>query len=176
MRTLPIAALSIALLVLSRPAAAQQQPAAPAPPPQPTCTAAEYRQLDFWVGEWSVTVGGGPAGTSRVTSEESGCVVHEHWTGARGGTGQSFNFYNRQTGKWRQVWVASNGSSLDFSGTLVDGSLAYTGETKAPNGGRVLHKLTFTPNADGTVRQFWETSADEGATWKVSFDGRYTRK
>jgi hypothetical protein len=174
MRTIPSAALWITLLAFAHPAAAQTQP--PAPVKQPDCSAAEYRQLDFWVGEWNVTMGGRQAGTSRITAEESGCVIHEHWTGGQGGTGQSFNFYNRQTGKWRQVWVASNGSSLDFSGTLVDGSLAYTGETTTPAGGRVLHKLTFTPNADGTVRQFWETSADEGATWKVAFDGRYARK
>ena len=174
MRTLPIAALSIALLAVARPAAAQNQP--PAPVKQPDCSAAEFRQFDFWVGEWNVTMMGREAGTSSVTSEERGCVVHEHWAGKVGDTGQSFNFYNRQTGKWRQVWVASNGSSIDLSGTLVDGSIAYTGETKQPDGTRMLHRLTFTPNADGSVRQFWQTSVDEGATWKVSFDGHYVRK
>jgi hypothetical protein len=31
-----------------------------------------------------------------------------------------------------------------------------------------------TPNADGSVRQLWETSRD-GQTWSVLFDGLYTR-
>ncbi len=33
--------------------------------------------------------------------------------------------------------------------------------------------ITWTPNADGSVRQHWETSED-GKTWKTAFDGLYT--
>ena len=29
--------------------------------------------------------------------------------------------------------------------------------------------------ADRTVRQLWEKSVDDGATWTVAFDGLYTR-
>jgi hypothetical protein len=45
-------------------------------------------------------------------------------------------------------------------------------ETKAAT----LQKLTFTPNADGTVRQFWEQSTNDGKTRTVAFDGLYVRK
>ena len=34
-------------------------------------------------------------------------MVHEHWKGSRGGTGQSFNFYDRGDRKWHQVWIAN---------------------------------------------------------------------
>ena len=34
-------------------------------------------------------------------------------------------------------------------------------------------RITWTPNADGSVRQHWETSTDDGKTWKTSFDGLY---
>jgi hypothetical protein len=37
-------------------------------------------------------------------------------------------------------------------------------------------RITWTPNADGTVRQFWDTSDDDGKTWVVSFDGIYRRQ
>jgi len=36
-------------------------------------------------------------------------------------------------------------------------------------------RITWTPAADGNVRQLWEAADDEGA-WSVVFDGRYTRK
>src|SRR5918995_2310288 len=72
--------------------------------PQPTCEASEYRQFDFWIGEWDVTVRGQPAGTSVITSRENGCMIHEQWTSAGGGSGQSMNFYDRTDGKWHQVW------------------------------------------------------------------------
>jgi hypothetical protein len=146
------------------------------PPPQLTCDGAEYRQFDFWIGEWDVTVRGQPAGTSVITSREKGCLIHEQWTAVRGGTGQSMNFYDRSDGKWHQVWVASNGSVLRFSGGLERGSLAYTSEARRPDGTKVLHRLVFTPNEDGTVRQHWTSSTDDGTTWTDAFDGLYRRR
>jgi hypothetical protein len=43
-------------------------------------------------------------------------------------------------------------------------------------GARILHRIRWEPRSDGSVRQLWEISEDEGATWGVAFDGRYTRK
>jgi hypothetical protein len=36
-------------------------------------------------------------------------------------------------------------------------------------------RITWTPNSDGTVRQFWE-SADEKGAWTVAFDGKYVKQ
>jgi hypothetical protein len=35
-------------------------------------------------------------------------------------------------------------------------------------------RITWTPNADGTVRQLWE-SADAKGQWTVAFDGKYIK-
>lgn len=156
-----------------RPAVVLAQATVPAPP---KCDAPEYRQLDFWVGDWNVTVGGGHAGTNLVTLEESRCLVHEHWTGARGETGQSFNFYNRDDGAWHQVWVSSNGNVLNLTGHYSHGTLTYAGENRKPDGTVLHHRLSFHANPDGTVRQLWETSSDGGSTWATSFDGLYARR
>jgi hypothetical protein len=138
----------------------------------PRCDTPEYRQFDFWVGQWDVTSGGQPAGRNLITLEEDGCVVHEHWTGALGGTGQSFNFYDRADGRWHQVWVSNSGNILSLSGGLADGALVLEGE-RSEGGRTVRHRLSFRANADGTVRQLWEASADGGTTWSTSFDGLY---
>ena len=151
--------------------AAQTTPAAP-----PKCDAPEHRQLDFWVGDWNVTMRGQQAGTNLVTLEEGGCLVHEHWVGAQGGTGQSFNFYNREDGAWHQVWVSSTGNVLDLTGHYADGTLTYLGENRRPDGTTQRHRLSFHPNPDGTVRQLWEISTDGGATWTTSFDGLYAKR
>lgn len=169
--------LSGAALLLVAVVALVPRPAdAQSPAPLPTCEAAEHRQLDFWVEEWDVTVKGQPAGRSRITSEERGCLIHEQWTGAGGGTGQSLNFYDRTDGKWHQVWVSSTGAVLRFTGRLESGSLVYAASGKRPDGTPVLHRLVFTPNADGTVRQHWTSSTDGGATWQDAFDGLYRRR
>ncbi len=144
--------------------------------PPSGCVSAEARQFDFWVGSWEVSVAGKPAGTNEVTLEESRCVLHEHWTGARGGTGQSFNFFDRATGKWQQFWVDNSGGYLYLTGGYADGRLVLTGSAPGPDGNPAEQRLTFFNNPDGTVRQFWEMSADHGATWQVAFDGLYRRR
>ena len=138
----------------------------------PRCDTPEFRQFDFWVGEWDVTSGGQPAGRNRITLEEDGCLVHEHWTGARGGTGQSLNFYDRADGRWHQVWVSNSGNILSLTGGVAGGALVLQGE-RVEGGRTVRNRISFRANADGTVRQLWETSADGGATWSTSFDGLY---
>jgi hypothetical protein len=162
------ATLAIAMLTWST-LSAQNQPAAP------RCDTPEFRQFDFWVGDWDVTAGGKPAGTNRVTLEESGCVVHEHWTGTGGSTGQSLNFYTRAAKQWRQVWIDNSGNPLDLWGTYHDGKLTLAGKTETQNG-TVLQRIIFFNNPDGTVRQLWESSADGGKTWSVSFDGLYRKR
>ena len=158
---------SIALVLIVAAPAASQTP--------PRCDDAKYRQLDFWVGDWTVTSAGKPAGTNLVTQEESGCLVHEHWSGAAGGTGQSFNFYDRTDGQWHQVWVSSTGTVLFLIGQYADGKLVYTGVAPGPQGAPQQQRLTFFHNADGTVRQLWESSSD-GKQWQTVFDGLYVRK
>ncbi len=166
----PWAALLLAALRIGpAPLAAQGQQA------PPDCSGPRFRQFDFWVGNWVVTSGTDTAGTNNVTLEESGCVVHEHWVGSKGGTGQSFNFFDRTDQQWHQVWVDNAGSVLRLAGEVVGNQLLLTGETVGRNGTKVLHRLAFTNNPDGTVRQFWESSADTGKTWIVAFDGIYRK-
>jgi hypothetical protein len=45
----------------------------------------------------------------------------------------------------------------------------------SPDAAAPADRVTWTPNADGSVRQLWEKSADGGATWTTAFDGLYTR-
>jgi hypothetical protein len=150
---------------------AQSPPAA-----RPKCDVPEYRQFDFWVGDWDVTAGDQRAGTNLVTVEEGGCLIHEHWAGAKGGTGQSLNFYNREDGRWHQVWVSNSGEVLNLTGGYADGTLTFRGESKQADGTRLQHRLSFHANPDRSVRQFWEVSSDGGATWTSSFDGLYRKR
>jgi len=162
--------------------AAAQAPSATPPPAgarAAACSGAEFRQFDFWVGEWEVTSGHGQvAGVNRITPILRGCVLHEEWRGANGGSGQSFNMYDAATGKWRQTWVADNGVLLLLEGTLVAGSMVLTGRRPAPQkpGVTLLDRITWTPLELGDVRQLWEVSEDGGTSWRTVFDGRYAKR
>ena len=138
---------------------------------------APERQFDFWVGEWDVfDPAGRHVGRSRIELINGGRVVFENWMSDRGVDGKSMNFYDAQTGRWHQVWVDEDGGVLRLDGDLVDGAICYAGETPLPDGGRQQERLSFTPLDDGRVRQFWQQSADRGATWTVAFDGLYVRR
>ena len=147
---------------------------AQAPPPNP-CTAAEHRQFDFWVGEWTVLGPAGKvAGTNSITKIANGCALLEQYTAARGYNGKSLNAWDASRKKWHQTWVDSSGGVLYLDGEFRDGKMLMTGKTVSATG-TTLERITWTPNADGGVRQFWEQSTDDGKTWGVAFDGKYVK-
>lgn len=168
------------ILAQSAPATppAAPAPAAPAAQPQP-CKAPEFRQFDFWVGNWEVKNPKGELeGTNRIDVIEGGCAIQEHWDDGHGMTGTSFNTYDLGSHKWHQTWVDNMGSLLVLNGELTGGKMVLSGEmaSRIAPGKTVLHRITWTPVDANHVRQFWEVSRDGGKTWKVNFDGMYTRK
>jgi hypothetical protein len=140
-----------------------------------------YRQFDYWLGTWDVRPNGAapgtPPATNVITRIHNGCVILESWT-APGQTGQSFNIYDRVSGKWRQTWVDSSGGLHEYTGGIVDGHMTYEGDIPAPppGKGRMHARLTFFKRPDGSVRQFSERTADGGKTWQVNYDLIYTRR
>lgn len=147
------------LLMAATAAAAQDKP----------CSAPEHRQFDFWVGDWRVTTPDGKhAGDNRIEKILDGCALQESWRGAGGGRGFSYNAYDSHRKLWHQTWVDKHGNLLLLEGGLRDGRMVLSGAQ-----GKTLNRITWTPGANGTVNQRWETSADEGKTWQTVFDGTY---
>jgi hypothetical protein len=142
-----------------------------------------YRQFDYWLGTWDVRPNGAapdtaPPASNVITKVHNGCVILESWT-APGQTGQSFNIYDRVERKWHQTWVDSTGGLHEYWGELRDGNMVYEGDIPAPpgsGGGRVRTRLTFFRQADGSIRQYAERTADGGKTWAVVYDLLYTKR
>ncbi len=137
----------------------------------------EFRQFDFWIGEWNVqTPDGQWAGESKIQLIEGDCVIFENYTGRTGYSGKSFNVYNASTGKWQQFWVDNQGGVLEFEGEFKDGEMRFAGSSFGGKGNTINHRLTFFQKQEGKVRQLWQQSTDGGATWNVVFDGLYSKK
>ena len=140
----------------------------------------QYRQFDFWIGEWEVKNNQDQVvGQSRIELILGECVIFENWTGGTGTyTGKSFNYYSVIDGKWHQKWIDNQGIPIEFVGTYdADAkTMNYTGEGVGQGGVKLMYKLTFYHLADDHVRQHWEASTDEGKTWATSFDGHYWKK
>ena len=143
------------------------------PPPAP-CASAEHRQFNFWVGDWRVaTPDGTVAGTNHITLEYGGCVVHEHYVTGKGYSGESLNMYDAARKVWHQTWVDDGGLLLTLEGRWDGKSMVLEGKAPDASGAMTKQRITWTPNADGSVRQLWET-LDAKGTWTVAFDGKYT--
>jgi hypothetical protein len=141
-----------------------------------TCASAEHREFDFWIGEWNVHAANGKlAGTNSIKREIGGCVLHERYETGRGYSGESFNIYDAPRRRWHQTWVDSGGLLLLLEGGLRDGKMVLEGQTTGADQKITSHRITWTPNPDGSVRQLWESTGPDGER-TVAFDGVYTRK
>jgi len=166
-----LAVASVAALFVLAPTNARAQTAPPAPPP-PACQTAEYRQFDFWLGEWEVFLPNGrKAGDSRIESIAAGCALLENWSGNGGFSGKSLNSYDSEDKRWHQSWVDSSGSRLELVGSYADKRMVLS---SAP--GSTVQRIAWSVNDDGSVRQLWESSVDGGKPWAVQFDGKYVRR
>ena len=141
----------------------------------PDCTAAEFRQFDFWIGDWNVTdPKGEKQGENRIERVEAGCALQENWAGGAM-TGRSLNAWDRSKKRWMQTWVSSTGGVLELSGGLDAGKMVMTGE-RTEKGTLVKHRITWEKLNDGRVRQVWSSSSDGGTKWQTLFEGLYAKK
>ena len=147
------------------------------------CSKPEFRQFDFWLGEWEAYgVKGAKAGDSRVSIILDSCVILEEWTGAPSQgftyTGKSFNSYNVASKQWQQTWTDNTGNTTEFlRGEGSNGKIVYyANKVTGPKGELFMRRLTFTKLSDDKVRQFGERSDDGGKTWSTEYDLEYRRK
>jgi hypothetical protein len=156
-----------------------------APAPASACKAPEYRKFDFWIGDWEVHQPGKDGvtgaigevvGHNRVTLEQDGCLLIEHWTSSTGGeTGTSFNYYDVRDKKWHQLYLDNSGNAGAFpamAGDLTGGKMVLISDpAQSP-----VFRWTWYVLEPGKVRQMAEQSKDGQKTWNVVWDSVYVKQ
>jgi hypothetical protein len=136
------------------------------------CVAPEYRQFDFWAGDWDAFDVDKPTtkvARTRVDHILEGCVLLEDYQGTNGAKGQSFSIYDAARKVWHQSWVTNRGQLLVIEGALQAGEMVLTGIDHTPSGEERLVRGIWKP-IDGGVRETAVISTDGGKTWKPWFD------
>jgi hypothetical protein len=149
-------------------------------PSRPDCSAAEFRQLNFWIGEWDVLdpahSGERVIATSRIVPVVNGCAIQENYDApsAPGGAyrGTSYSMFDRNERQWHQMYVDVNGTLSWYSGGLEDGGMVMT----APGRNGAILRMAYRPHADGTVEQVGTVSSDGGRTWRPGYSYLYRRR
>lgn len=139
-----------------------------------------FGDFDFWLGEWNVYSNDDKRqlqGTNSISKRHENCLIMENWTNLQGGTGSSMNYYDPVEDQWRQLWVAG-GYSIDYTGGLdASGSMVLNGRINYYQTGKShAFRGRWTPNTDGSVRQFFEQQNPESQEWSVWFDGLYVKQ
>lgn len=148
------------------------------------CSKPEFRQFDFWIGEWEAFgKNDKKAGDSKISVILDSCVILEEWTSATVQQGlvykgKSFNSYNAATGQWQQTWTDNTGNTTEFlRGVGKPGEIVYYADKVTGADGKIfMRRLTFTRLSDDKVRQLGERSDDGGKTWTTEYDLEYRRK
>ncbi len=140
------------------------------------CAAAEYRQFDFWLGDWQLRWGEDGRGQNRISKILDDCVVLEEFDGQPSSTlvGKSMSTFDKDSGQWRQTWVDNNGTYLDFVGGLQNGRMVLSREAMRA-GETFLQRMVFYNIEEDAFEWNWERSDDGGATWQVRWQIRYER-
>lgn len=137
-----------------------------------TCCTTEYRQFDFWIGQWQVyDTLGQLVGTNNIQQIQGGCVLQEDWKGKAGLNGTSLNFYDITDSSWHQLWLDNRGGKLDLKGHAVDSGMQM--RTSAKNG--IYHQINWTLQADSTVKQQWNVYSVADSLISTLFVGIYKK-
>ncbi|HET8891415.1 MAG TPA: tetratricopeptide repeat protein [Candidatus Angelobacter sp.] len=141
------------------------------------CQTAEFRQFDFWIGDWDVhNPAGQKVGDNQITREQDGCLLVEHWKSGRGiETGTSFNYFDVRDKKFHQIYFDNSGNAGAYppmAGGVVDNKMIMISDEKVSP----IFRWTWYVLSPGKVRQMAEQSDDQQKTWRVIWDSTYVSK
>jgi hypothetical protein len=160
------------ILILCTTAERPQPPSvSPTQSQSPACSAPEYHQFDFWLGDWDAFDSDNlktPVARAKVTSILDGCVLHEDYQDAKGSHGESFSIYDASRKVWHQTWVTNRGRLLIIEGSFQNGEMSMTG-VDYPNGKERHIRGNWKPISGG-VSEIAATSTDSAKTWTPWFD------
>ncbi|CAM3852931.1 hypothetical protein [Litorimonas haliclonae] len=159
----------------------ETQANAPSQPPAP-CQSAEYRQMDFWVGEWDLTWqaadGTTRSGQNVIRRSPFGdCVITENFDGAPGNKlkGMSVSTYSKPHGQWRQTWVDNQGGYFSLHGGLQDEG-TFILEMDRLNDKGPYSRMVFEDVKPDSLTWRWQGKGEAEAEWADRWVVNYRRR
>jgi hypothetical protein len=145
----------------------------------PSCAAnAAAHQLDYWLGEWSVSSPGmAGKGHSSVHSALDQCLVIESWgSDTSNHRGENYLAYSADEKAWIGLFADNEGRVHPLRGTVASGEAALLGPGYDESGAPVLKRVKVVRVNPDTVEQIWQKSEDHGLSWTTDFKMEYVRR
>lgn len=141
------------------------------------CSTKEYKQFDFWIGNWNVyNTKGKLIGTNNVVRMPNACTIQENWSSTTSPSkGTSYNYYDAKDSSWNQLWIDNVGGNLKLKGKLIGKNMVLKGALIKGKKREFYNQITFFNNNDGTVTQLWELLDKNGKVFNELFRGIYKK-
>jgi len=142
---------------------------------QPCASNLETRQLDYWLGNW--TMGSGTdKSTSTVSLSLGKCVFVEHWQNGKGHVTEKMFAYSPEEKNWNGIFVDNQGRVHIFLDGKVSSEIAeFHGPSRGLNGKAVLNRLKVVRVSRDKLEEVWEKSTDNGSSWTTAYRVEYSR-
>jgi hypothetical protein len=146
--------------------------------PSPCAANPEARQLDYWLGDWSVGTTSAPnTGHGKVFLSLDKCLLTESWgSDTTNHQGENSMAYNPEDKTWYGLFVDNRGRVHALKGAVTPGSAEFTGPSRDENGKVVLNKVKVVRVNQDNVEQIWQKSSNNGASWTTDVRMQYSRK
>jgi hypothetical protein len=131
------------------------------------CAAAEFRQFDFWIGDWdtfeSIDPSGPAIARARIKPIVQGCALHELYEQNDGLIGDSILSYDSVRKQWQQTWVTNRGALMLLTGKMKGDAITLEGDSHQRDGSIVRMRITWQVKQTA-VRESAVMSKDAGKT------------
>lgn len=81
-------------------------------------------------------------------------------------------YFDKNTGKWHQIWSDENGNLIHFTGEYQGNTLVMKGEAKPKQGRKIRYRISATNLPDGSTHEVWQVSRN-GQDWATIIDTIY---
>ena len=149
---------------------------------QPACASPEFTQFDFWIGDWNLTYNDTLHATNHIEKIMGGCTVQENFHDPNTNfNGKSWSVYNKNYNQWQQTWVDDQGGYIALTGGIQGDSMVLTTAEKtvpaniSPTG-KMINRMIYHNITNDSFDWEWESSTNDGSTWKNNWHIHYTRK
>lgn len=144
---------------------------------QVPCSAPEFSQFDFWIGEWDLTWSDTMHASNSISKVYNDCVIQEKFDGSKDAqfSGMSVTTYDVRNKMWKQTWVDDQGSYLDFTGNLVGDSMIMS-RSYVQNDSTYYQRMIWYEIKENSFTWNWEKSSDNQKSWQLAWQIFYRRR
>jgi hypothetical protein len=138
----------------------------------------ESRQLDYWLGSWTMTNPGNTSAnsTSNVSLSLDKCLFVERWDSGQGHITETMFAYSPDDKTWYGMFADNEGRAHIFlHGTVALGTAEFHGTSRGPNGEEILNRLRIVRTPPNKIEESWEKSTDHSASWTTVYRAEYSR-